>query len=156
VGAAEAQRRNTDLRVVHAYDEIWTEVNYATGHEVMEIVRNQAEGITADAALVAHAVAPDLSVRRDAIPGDPRAVLLGAAESAERAVVGNRGRGGFTSLMLGSVGQRVATHAPCPVVVVRGRAAAVDGPIVVGADGSAAGTHALQLAFDQATAREAL
>lgn len=44
--------------------------------------------------------------------------VLTAAEGAEMAVTGSRGRGGFAGLLLGSVSQQVAHHAPCPVVVV--------------------------------------
>lgn len=44
--------------------------------------------------------------------------LLDMAKGADLLVVGSRGRGGFTGLLLGSVSQQVVTHAPCPVVVV--------------------------------------
>ncbi|GAB1692655.1 hypothetical protein KRM28CT15_44580 [Krasilnikovia sp. M28-CT-15] len=57
--------------------------------------------------------------------------------------------------MLGSVSQRLATHAPCPTVVVRGRDMALSGPVVVGADGSADGDHVLEAAFAAAAARRA-
>ncbi len=44
--------------------------------------------------------------------------LLSAAEGADLLVVGARGRGGFASLLVGSVAAQVVHHAPCPVVVV--------------------------------------
>ncbi|MFK4145352.1 universal stress protein [Streptomyces sp. NPDC004065] len=53
------------------------------------------------------------------VEGDPSEVLIRASEGAEVVVVGSRGRGGFARAMLGSVSQRCAQHAACPVVVVR-------------------------------------
>ncbi|WP_424862693.1 universal stress protein [Streptomyces sp. MMS24-I29] len=51
--------------------------------------------------------------------GHPAAVLLDAAAGARMLVVGNRGHGGFTEALLGSVSQHCVQHAPCPVVVIR-------------------------------------
>ena len=48
------------------------------------------------------------------------AALLDAAEGADLLVVGSRGLGGFTGLLLGSVSQQCVQHAGCPVVIVRG------------------------------------
>ncbi|MFF4759275.1 universal stress protein [Streptomyces sp. NPDC001292] len=53
------------------------------------------------------------------VEGDPSEVLIRASEGADVLVVGSRGRGGFARAMLGSVSQRCAQHAACPVVVVR-------------------------------------
>jgi nucleotide-binding universal stress UspA family protein len=52
--------------------------------------------------------------------GHPAEVLLRAAAEADLLVVGCRGRGAFTGLLLGSVSRHVAAHAPCTVVVHHG------------------------------------
>ena len=82
--------------------------------------------------------------------GDPAAALADAARAAAIVVVGNRGRGGFTSLQLGSVSQKVAEHSPAPVVVVRGWPRA-SGPVVVGYSGAAPADHTLTTGFEEAT-----
>jgi nucleotide-binding universal stress UspA family protein len=58
--------------------------------------------------------------------GDPGESIVdaAAAEAADMVVVGSHGRGRLGRLMLGSVSDHVARHAPCPVVVVRADAAA--------------------------------
>ncbi|PVZ60898.1 universal stress protein [Arthrobacter sp. H-02-3] len=62
-----------------------------------------------------------VTVTGDVIQGNPAAVLLRAAENADLLVVGSRGLGGFTGLLLGSVSTQVLHHSPCPVLVVRTR-----------------------------------
>lgn len=62
---------------------------------------------------------PPVEVRADARYGTPAGVLLDAARGASLLVVGSRGLGGFSGLLLGSVAQHCAQHATCPVVVVR-------------------------------------
>jgi nucleotide-binding universal stress UspA family protein len=64
---------------------------------------------------------PEVAIRRQVSPGQPRTALLAAAREAQLLVVGNRGRGGVTGMPLGSVSQAVLHHSSCPVAVVRQR-----------------------------------
>jgi nucleotide-binding universal stress UspA family protein len=52
--------------------------------------------------------------------GGAAMVLLDECQDATMLVVGSRGHGGFTGLLLGSVSANVAEHAPCPVLIVHG------------------------------------
>jgi nucleotide-binding universal stress UspA family protein len=47
------------------------------------------------------------------------AALVDAAKDADLLVVGSRGAGGFSGLLLGSISEQCAHHAPCPIVIVR-------------------------------------
>lgn len=62
--------------------------------------------------------AAGIEVERVVRLGAPARVLLDAAQDADLLVVGTRGLGGFRGLMLGSVSQQCAHHAPCPIVIV--------------------------------------
>ena len=52
--------------------------------------------------------------------GSAAQMLLDVAKGASMVVVGSRGHGGLTGTLLGSVGQTLAQHAPCPVLIIRG------------------------------------
>lgn len=145
--AGEAGRRRVKLCVVHVLDWDWNTARWDFGGEHFETARKLAEKVTAGAASDARAVAPAVEVTELTLVGNPVARLLAVADEAESVVLGGRGRGGFTGLLLGSVSQRVATHASCPVVVVRGRADAAAGPVAVGVDDSDAAEHVLAAAF---------
>ena len=58
-------------------------------------------------------------IEQKLLKGRSADTLIAAAEGADMLVVGNRGRGGFRGLLLGSVSQQIAHHATCPVVIVR-------------------------------------
>lgn len=62
---------------------------------------------------------PSLQVQRKVVCGHPAQVLLDEARNADLLVVGSRGHGGFTGMMLGSVSTHCVTHASCPVTVVK-------------------------------------
>ncbi|MEI8081724.1 MAG: universal stress protein, partial [Actinomycetes bacterium] len=65
-------------------------------------------------------------------------------------VMGRRGLGGFASLMLGSVSDKCAAHAPCPVMVVAGDPADGGETVVLGVDGSPGSTEAVEWSAQQA------
>lgn len=66
---------------------------------------------------------PDVRVTCHVAHQPPARAMIRAAEGADLLVVGARGRGGFTGLLLGSVSDQCVHHAPCPVTVVRTGAA---------------------------------
>ncbi len=84
-----------------------------------EDLRREAEMIVQAAVARAAALQPQVAGEGKALEGHPVTVLLKEAEDADMIVVGTHGRGGFASLLLGSVSQQVVHHATCPVVIVR-------------------------------------
>lgn len=63
---------------------------------------------------------PPSGLRTEVREGNAAKVLLEASEGARMLVVGSRGHGGFTGLLLGSVSAACAEHASCPVLVLHG------------------------------------
>lgn len=62
---------------------------------------------------------PEVKVSRIVVRQRPAEALVEAGAGARLLVVGSRGHGGFTGLLLGSVSRYVLQHAACPVAVVR-------------------------------------
>lgn len=82
-----------------------------------EQVREAAQAET-DKALASLADPRPTSVTVTAVHGFPVEELIKAGADADIIVLGSRGAGGFTRLMMGSVSGQVAQHAPCPVLIV--------------------------------------
>lgn len=62
---------------------------------------------------------PGVKVSVVVVEAYPAPALLKRAVGADALVLGSRGHGAFTGMVLGSVSQHCVSHAPCPVVVVR-------------------------------------
>jgi nucleotide-binding universal stress UspA family protein len=129
--AAEARLRQTRLRVVHAstsgffsaggagygYPYIGGSADTLPGIGFTEL-RQAAEGLVERLIVDAGVEAGDLEIERHVVEGGPVEVLIHAVGERDLLVVGSRGHGGFAGLLLGSVSQQCAHHAPCPVVIV--------------------------------------
>jgi len=83
-----------------------------------EKARQAAEELTLKAASQLGGAQP-ASVTVRAVIGFPVEELVKASGDADVLVVGSRGAGGFTKLIMGSVSDQVMHHAHCPVAVVR-------------------------------------
>lgn len=122
VAARHADLTGQELHVVHA----WLEPSVYAAADVYPV--GIAAQVEEDERLVlAESVAglaeeyPDLVVHTHLLHEQPATALLDAASDAQLLVVGSRGRHGVARLLLGSVSHTVVLHAPCPVLVVRGR-----------------------------------
>ena len=122
-GAREAALRKARLRLVCAW-EIAPAV-YGGGFAptldqgTIDSFRVGAEAAVEESVAAAKELQPQIECIGRAVEGQPADVLLEEARDADLIVVGNRGHGGFASLLLGSVSHQVVQHAPCPVTVVR-------------------------------------
>jgi nucleotide-binding universal stress UspA family protein len=118
--AGEAAERGLRLHLVHALDlpsslgplldgPEYDRAQRATGQELLDRLSHKLRE--------QH---PDLVVETEISTLDPAGALVDLSNQARFVVTGTRGHGGFAGLLLGSVSLKVAAHAHCPTVVVRG------------------------------------
>lgn len=118
--AEEASFRGLALVAVYAWMPPLTPgLEYLWSEELVDSQRSAAEEAIAIGVAGLATRYPDLEIRREIVQAPPVAALVQAAEGAELVVVGSRGRGGLTRLLLGSVSHGVLQALPCPVVVTR-------------------------------------
>jgi nucleotide-binding universal stress UspA family protein len=108
------------LDVVHVWHYPWVVTASGAAAAGVGLEEYEAEGrrLLADEVASLGKAAADLEIHPRLGTGNATHVLLQAADGADLLVVGSRGRGGFSGLLLGSVSQQCAHHAPCPVVIV--------------------------------------
>jgi nucleotide-binding universal stress UspA family protein len=90
---------------------------YPADQPATEAIRQAAQDAVQQAVSQAGEPGP-ASVTVRAVSGLPAQELVGASSDADLVVVGSRGGGGFSRLLLGSVSTQVVGHAACPVVVI--------------------------------------
>jgi nucleotide-binding universal stress UspA family protein len=155
--AAEAALRSVPLVIANVYTARVGGYPTELPVTVFEVLRKDSAQIVTEAGADVRARHPELDVTTVTRSGGAIPLLVEEAHGKELAVIGSRGLGGFTGLLLGSVGMGLAAHAPCPVAVIRGDAAAptsgAPAPILVGVDGSHEADGALQAAFHEAQLR---
>lgn len=119
---AEARLRDVGVYAVCAYDEPWGIASLGMSSAAAVAELRTALAADAEGALdAAQATAPEgVGVTGEAVQGAAGPALVSASDGSALLVVGSRGRGGFKSLLLGSVSQYCAAQARGVVVVVRG------------------------------------
>jgi nucleotide-binding universal stress UspA family protein len=146
-----ASSRRKPLLVVNGAGDPIQSVE-AFGPDALPLLRAAARQVTDAAMDVVRREAPELDVEVAMPLQDPREALMDYSARASMLVVGTRGFGPVRALLLGSVSTAVAAHASCPVAVVRPAEGddKPQAPVVVGTDGGAASTAALDFAFEWA------
>jgi nucleotide-binding universal stress UspA family protein len=156
--AREAALRSAPLRIVSATAEPPRMTGghdvsgYDTVGDILDEHRDQA--LVAGAERAAQAV-PGLLIDADQVHGAPADAVTDSGSGALMLVVGSRGGGEFAAMVLGSVSRYAATHASCPVVVVREAAQAAQRQVGIGIGDLKTNSAALEFAFEEATLRQA-
>ena len=119
--AAEARRWGRGLLVVHAYEYPTVAAGFGVTPDLVDpgIVHDAAVQLARGELDAVLGPRNGLKVDLEVVCGSPAAVLTELSKEVELLVVGSRGRGGFTGLLLGSVSQQVAHHSRCPLVIIR-------------------------------------
>lgn len=112
----EAEKTDRPVKAVLA----WSYLDQPGGDFDPSFGEEDARRVLAEVVEEAAGDGSDVEIEPVAVCDLPANALLEACDGAAMVVVGARGLGGFKSLLLGSVSQQVAQHAPCPIVIVPG------------------------------------
>jgi nucleotide-binding universal stress UspA family protein len=116
----EAALRGVDLIAVHAWNDV-----YLDNQGLQPLLVDPRTLEDQERALLGERLAgwaekyPDVVVHRELRHQRPTTALLEHSRTAQLVVVGSRGRGGFSGMLLGSTSHALASHAHCPVIVIR-------------------------------------
>lgn len=117
----EASRRNVELVALHAWSDVgpmhfgmmnWAPVEWTN-------LRTREKEVLAERLAGWRERYPDVAVKRVVVCDRPAHQLIKHSKKAQLVVVGSHGRGGFTGMLLGSVGRAVVNSVRVPVIITR-------------------------------------
>jgi nucleotide-binding universal stress UspA family protein len=156
--AREAALRGAPLRIVAAAAAPPGMISRAGAGQyerVTDVLLGQRDQALATAAERAAKTAHGVLIDTDPLSGPAAEAVTESGSGAQLLVLGSRGVGAFTALLLGSVSRYAASHASCPVAVVRDETQNPHGLIVVGVGDLDTCGDALTFAFEEASLRKA-
>jgi len=152
----EAAWRDAAVTVVTGYHTI--AVASPMGYlptDFQTVVKDAADKIAGDGVQWLRNRWPGMPVEAKVIAGPTADAIAEAARDADLLVLGNRGRGGFAGLLLGSVSIRTLTLASCPTLVVRGAPRGPADAVVLALDIEDVADPVVEFAFAEASLRGA-
>jgi len=158
--AREAALHGAPLRIVAAAATLrrMSSRLHASGSsydDVTDVLLEQRDQALAAAAERAAKTATGLLIDTDPLDGDPAGAVTDSGSGALMLVLGSRGVGAFTALLLGSVSRYAASHASGPVAVIRDEAPNPRGLVGVGVSDLDSCGDSLTFAFEEASLRRA-
>jgi nucleotide-binding universal stress UspA family protein len=156
--AREAALRGVPLRIVAAaalLPRMTARVGTVEYDTVTDVLVSERDSALAAAAERAAKAAQGVLIDADPLDGMPAQAIVESGSGALMLVLGSRGIGAFAALLLGSVSRYAASHAPCPVVVVRDEAPSPHRLVGVGIGDPDHCGDALTFAFEEASLRQA-
>lgn len=151
--AREASIRKAPLRLVHACMPTDGQSPTPLPPSMADMMVAAGRQWLADATVAVEDLWDDVTT--DLIRDYEIDALVNESHTAQLVVLGARGHGGFTELLIGSVAVAVSARGSCPVAVIRGEDIDRTGkPIVVGVDSSSGSEAALAFAFEEASRRD--
>ena len=158
--AREAALRGAPLRIVGTAELLprmspRAGASGSTYDTVTDVLDKDRDRALAAAAELAAKTAAGVLIDTDELTGPTAQAVTAAGSGALMLVLGSRGIGAFTALLLGSVSRYAASHASVPVMVVRDESPAPHQLIGVGIADIESCRDALTFALEEASLRHA-